>query len=134
MSKKKLIQKRLKKGRFYLVYDGSDSGHPGMIYWKNDNKNVYLCLTTGTTYNKNLIQLDHPTDSQTAISYANKRPFYGKRKDFGKKEMLDMRFNKEDKKNYLRKISEAEPRYSKNINRKDKRYLMRIRKKKKIKY
>ena len=134
MSKKKQMKNKLKKGRFYLVYDGSKSGHPGMIYWKNDNRNVYLCLTTGTTYNKNLIQLSHPTDGHTSVSYVNKRPFFGKRKDFGKIEMQDMRFNKEDKKNYLRKISVAKPRYSKNISRRDKRFLKRMQRKKNIIY
>lgn len=48
--------------------------------------------------------------------------------------MQDMRFNKEDKKNYLRKISTAKPRYSKNISRRDKRFLKRIQRKKNIIY
>ena len=56
------------------------------------------------------------------------------RKDFGKIEMQDMRFNKEDKKNYLRKISVAKPRYSKNISRRDKRFLKRMQRKKNIIY
>ena len=40
MSKKKIVNKRLLKGKFYVVHDGSASGHPGMIYWKQDKKNI----------------------------------------------------------------------------------------------
>ena len=35
MSKKK-IYKKIWKGRFYHIHEGSPTGHPGMIYWKND--------------------------------------------------------------------------------------------------
>lgn len=134
MSKKKIISKKLRKGRFYTVHDGSDNGHPGMIYWKNDKKNLYLSLTTGTSYTDNLISLKYPTDKDVQKSYANKRPFLGKRKDYGKNEYPNMKFHKRDKKTILRSISKKQPRYSKNISRKDKRYYLKVIKRKKIKY
>lgn len=49
MSKKKLVLKKLQKGKFYAVHEGSKKGHPGKLYWKNDNKNLYLFIKTGTT-------------------------------------------------------------------------------------
>lgn len=84
-----------------------------MIYWKNDKKNLYLSLTTGTSYNKDLLPLNAPTDSQVKMSYVNKKPFLGKRKDYGNKVLVDMKFSKLDKKMILHDISKAEPRYSK---------------------
>lgn len=134
MPKKTIFNKKLKKGRFYLVHEGSKTGHPGMIYWKNDNKNLYLALTTGTSYNKMLIRLYYPTAKNIKISYVNKKLFLGKRKDFGGIEKVNLKFNKKDKKMILREISKKEPRYSKNISRKDKNYFRRLRKKKCIKY
>ena len=132
---KKLVSiKRIRKGRFYLIHDGSKTGHPGMVYWKSDKKNIYLSLTTGTTHNKESISLRFPIDKTIKRSYVNKRPFLGRRKDYGSKEMQDMRFNKKDKKLILTKISKKEPRYSKNINRKAKRYFLKIKKKKCPKY
>lgn len=123
MPKKRITKKQLLKGRFYIVHDGSKSGHPGMIYWKNDNKNMYLSLTTGTTYNKDLITLSHPTDDSTKTSFVYQRPFLGKRKDYGNKILIGMRFHKKDKKIILHSVSIKEPRYSTNIGRKEKRYL-----------
>lgn len=134
MSKKKNIIRKLQKGRFYYVHEGSPTGHPGMIYWKNDKKNLYLSLTTGTSYNKDLLPLNAPTDSQVKMSYVNKKPFLGKRKDYGNKVLVDMKFSKLDKKMILHDISKAEPRYSKTLSRKDKRYFKKMRKKKNIKY
>ncbi len=134
MSKKKIINKKLRKGRFYLVHDGSKSGHPGMIYWKNDNKNLYLALTTETTYNKNLIKLHHKVSPNVKVSFVNKRPFLGKRKNFGDKSLIAIRFHKNDKKRVLRAISKKEPRYSTDITRKDKRYFKKRNKRKIIKY
>ena len=134
MSKKRIANKKLRKGRFYLVHDGSCHGHPGMIYWKSDRKNLYLSLTTGTSYNKDLIRLKKCTDSNVKESFVNKKPFLGKRKDYGSIEKLDMFFSKIDKKTILREISKREPRFSKSLSRKDKRLFKKISSRKKIKY
>ena len=134
MSKKKIVNKRLLKGKFYVVHDGSASGHPGMIYWKQDKKNLYLVIVTGTSYTKDLIKLIHPTDKNVKQSFIKKKPFLGKRKDFGSKEMKGMKFHKIDKKRVIREVSKKEPTYSNSIKRNDKRYFKRIRKKKIPKY
>ena len=38
--------KNIEVGKFYLVYDGSKTGHPGFIIWKDDLKNRYLVVLT----------------------------------------------------------------------------------------
>ena len=134
MSKKRIFNKKLRKGRFYLTHDGSEGGHPSMIYWKSDKHNLYLSLTTGTSYNKDLIRLKVPTDSITKKSYVNKRPFLGKRKDFGNKELSDMKFSKIDKRLILRIISKHGPRFSSSLSRKDKRLFIKLRRRKRIMY
>ena len=48
MSKKKKV-KPIIKGYFYHVHEGSETGHPGFVYWKSDRKNLYLLITTGTS-------------------------------------------------------------------------------------
>lgn len=133
MSKKKIVNKYLEKGRFYLVHDGSKSGHPALIFWKNDNRNLYLSIKTGTTYNKELIPIHYPTSKGIKRSYVNKKPFLGKRKDYFDKPLLDLKFNKIDR-FILLKVSLNNPKYSKSLSRKDIRYFKNIRKKKKIRY
>lgn len=134
MSKKIETKKKLRKGRFYTVHDGSETGHPGMIYWKNDNKNLYLSLLTGTSSTKDNKSLTEPTDCSIDESFIHRKPFLGKRKDYGNKELKGMSFSKIDKKKILRPISKKEPRLSKNINRKDKRFMKKLRRQKIPKY
>ena len=43
MSKKKIYNKHLEKGRFYLHSDGH-GGHPALLYKKRDKKNKYYVL------------------------------------------------------------------------------------------
>ena len=62
MSKKKPASKKLLKGKFYAVHEGSKHGHPGKLYWKNDQKNIYLFLKTGTTPTPDNIVLTVPTE------------------------------------------------------------------------
>lgn len=62
MARKKIVNKKLHKGRYYLHRDNSKVGfHPSYIYYKNDNKNQYklVCFTTSsgshrTRLNKNI--------------------------------------------------------------------------------
>ena len=128
MKKEKRIIKSLKKGRFYLIHDGSPPGHPSMILWKRDKKNLYLSIITGTSPNKDMIKLYFPTTIKIKKSFVHKRPFLGKRKDYGKKEMLDMKFNKKDKP-LVKVIAKKRPRLSKNISRKDLSNYKRVKKK-----
>ena len=42
MSKKKIYNKHLEKGRFYHRSDAK-GGHPAYLYEKSDKKNIYKC-------------------------------------------------------------------------------------------
>ena len=119
MEKLKKFDKKLLKGKFYTTYVGSHMGHPGMIYWKNDEKNLYLALTTDTSDGRHRTRLSVPTDNIVSKSYVYNRPFLGRRKDFGSKELVGMKFSKRDKKKIIRYISMQEPRYSSNLSKKD---------------
>ena len=44
MAKKIIYSKQIEKGRFYHIHEGSPTGHPGMVFWKNDKRNLYLFL------------------------------------------------------------------------------------------
>ena len=47
MSKKKIYNKHLEKGKFYIV-----NKHPGLIVLKNDKKNIYIAVITGTSQHR----------------------------------------------------------------------------------
>lgn len=64
MSKKELFNKHLEKGKFYSV-----NGHPGLIVHKNDNKNLYIAVVTGTTQRKHQTPLNHPTEDKVEHSF-----------------------------------------------------------------
>ena len=57
MSKKKMFKKHLEKGKFYVV-----NKHPGLIVLKNDRKNIYIALVTGTSRHRHQTKLKHPTE------------------------------------------------------------------------
>ena len=130
MSKKKLVLKKLKKGKFYAVHEGSRRGHPGKLYWKNDNKNLYLFIKTGTTPSPDNIILVVPTEKGVKKSYVYKRPMLAKRKDVGS-ELIGMAFSKADKKK-IKAISLRDFNETMSISRRDRRYMKRLRKKPKI--
>ena len=92
ISKKKYYSKKLKRGKFYSV-----KGHPGMIFRKNDKKNSYEAIVTGTTSGRHMTELSVPTEECVPVSYVKNRPVKGRRKHFGSKELKGMRFSKSDK-------------------------------------
>ena len=92
MSKKKVYNKHLEKGKFYSV-----NKHPGLIVKKNDRKNFYLAVITGTTKRKHQTQLSHPTEEGIKASYINNRPVQGHRKHFGSKWLRGMKISSEDR-------------------------------------
>ena len=92
MSKKKIYNKHLEKGRFYSV-----NKHPGLIVSKNDKKNIYIAVVTGTTKRKHQTMLTHPTESKVKVSYVNNRPVQGRRKHFGSKVLKGMKIHSEDR-------------------------------------
>ena len=92
MSKKKIYNKRLKKGKFYSV-----NKHPGLIVFKNDRKNTYIAVVTGTTKHKHQTKLIHSTETKVQVSYVNNRPVLGRRKHFGSKELIGMKIHSDDR-------------------------------------
>ena len=127
MSKKKIYNKHIQKGRFYHIHEGSPSGHPGMIYWKNDKNNLYLALTTDSSIGEHRTKLSAPTSKEVKHSFVYNRPTLSKRKDIGSKYMF-MRFSKKDKA-ILRVISRRQFRESQSIKSKDRRYIKKLKKK-----
>ena len=127
MSKKKPASKKLLKGKFYAVHEGSKHGHPGKLYWKSDQKNIYLFLKTGTTPAPDNIVLTVPTEKGVKRSYVYKKPILTKRKDVGS-EFPNMRFGKADKP-LLREISKRDFAETRSVGRKDRRYVKRMKKK-----
>ena len=92
MSKKHKYNKHLEKGKFYVV-----NKHPGLIVFKNDKKNIYIAVVTGTSQHKHQVKLKHPTERRVKVSYVCSRPVKGKRKHFGSKELVGMRIHPDDR-------------------------------------
>lgn len=92
MSKKKIYNKHLEKGRFYIV-----NKHPGLIVLKNDKKNIYIAVVTGTSRHRHQTKLSHPTEKGVKESFVNNRPVQGKRKHFGSKELIGTRIHPDDR-------------------------------------
>lgn len=114
------------KGKFRHIHEGSPTGHPGMVYWKNDKRNLYLAFTTDSSAGTHRTILSKPTSSNVKHSYVNKRPLLAKRKDFGS-EYNNMKFSKEDR-TLLKVISRRKYRESPSIKSKDRRYLKKMKK------
>lgn len=108
-----------------MVHDGSKSGHPGKIVWKNDKMNLYLAVVTGTTYDQHKLRLKHPTDKSTSVSYVDRRSFIGRRRDFGNKELVGMKFHKDDK-SIIKVIEQRKPIYSQSFKRRKKHKKRRV--------
>ena len=116
--------KVIEVGKFYLIYDGSKTGHPGFIVWKNDVENRYLVIRTESDKKgfvskrdlkrQHLLDLKQPTDSSIVKSYIRSRPLMCKRKDIGSKELIGMSFSNEDIKIVLM-VSKRKPNYTKSF-------------------
>ena len=97
--------KRIEVGKFYFIHDGSKTGHPGYVVWKDDEANRYLVVITESDKSGNaskremdkrhLTDLDHLTDDQVVKSYIKKRLMLCKRRDIGK-ELIRMKFHSDD--------------------------------------
>lgn len=114
--------KNIEVGKFYFIHDGSKTGHPGFVVWKDDEKNLYLVIKFGTTSNDNNFSFGRPVGDKTTMSFVYKKMFLGKRKDFDRRVLKDMHISNEEVGILLKKISMQNPTWSTNINRKDKRY------------
>ena len=117
--------KNIEVGKFYLIHDGSKTGHPGFVIWKNDIYNLYLFIKVGTTKNNNNEILKESLSNDKATHYIYKRPFLGKRKDFGSKVFKDMLVS-EELKSLADIISKTNPVESQSINRKDRYHFKKL--------
>lgn len=126
MANQKII-KNIQKGKFYHIHEGSPSGHPGMVYWKSDKRNLYLAITTDSSDGEHRTLLTTSTSSDVQHSYVYNRPTLAKRRDIGG-QYQKMSFNKNDK-NLLRAISIKKYRETKSIKSKDRRYIKKLKRK-----
>lgn len=122
MTRKKLVQKHIEKGRFYHFHEGSKSGHPGKVYWKNDNKNLYLAITVGTSNGSHRTKIT-PTSKNVQQSFVHSRPLLAKRKDIGSRR-YDVEILKKDK-DLIKAVIRRNYRESPSIKAKDRRYMKR---------
>ncbi len=106
-------------GKFYLVFEGSSSGHPGYIIWKNDEHNLYLAIKFGTTPNKDNKKLNCSLRQGDKENYVFSKLFLGKRKNIGKNELAEMNIAKEKLDDVLRTIDFLNFTWSPDINSKD---------------
>ena len=106
-------------GKFYLIFEGSKTGHPGYIIWKNDDHNLYLAIKFGTSPNKNNTKLNLSLRKDDKENLVYNKLFLGKRKNIGKKELSEMNISDEKLKNILTNLDFLNPSYSPDINSKD---------------
>ena len=118
--------KNIEIGKFYFIHDGSKTGHPGLIVWKDDLNNLYIAIKFGSTANSHNFPLGRAVGKGIKQSFIYKRAFLGKRKDYSGAVLNDMSVSKEDYKMILNKVDLINLISSKNINRKDKRYIKKL--------
>ena len=125
----KKTTKNIEVGNFYLIHDGSKTGHPGLVVWKDDLANLYLLIKFGSTKNDDNKTFPYKI-SNAKTNYIYKRPFLAKRKDIGKEWRFDFELSSEANIIVL-EIKNNLPVCSKNINRKDRRFFSLVVKKEK---
>ena len=118
--------KVIEVGKFYFVHDGSKTGHPGFVIWKDDEANRYLVIRTDSDKpgaitkeqkgEKHLTKLKYPTEEKVVNSYVHNRPMMCKRKDIGSKELVGMHFHKDDL-DLINEISKRNPEYTPTFNK-----------------
>ena len=118
--------KVIEVGKFYLIHDGSKTGHPGYIIWKDEIQNIFLAIKFGTTPNLKNLKLSHPISTNIKATYVYKKPFLGKRKDFGSKSFNDMFLTKKDINYIMNVVNFGSPIESANIRSLDRRNYRRL--------
>lgn len=97
MSKKIIVNKKIKKGFFYLHND-KNGGHPALIIWKNDNKNIYVAILFTHVNGPNRIPLNkNINQNHEETTYVHTRPIICKRRELSKKRLDLFKVNKADK-------------------------------------
>ncbi len=97
--------KNIEVEKFYFIHDGSETGHPGLVVWKDDEINRYLVVRFDRDKQgeipkklrgvKHITELKHSTDEKIINSYARNRPMLCKRKDIGFP-MVDLKIHPDD--------------------------------------
>lgn len=116
--------KTIEVGKFYLVFEGSKNGHPGLIVWKNDDHNLYLAIKFGTSANKNNRSINFSLREGDKENLVYNKLFLGKRKNIGKNELTEMKISEDKLKELLVNLDLLNPSNSPDINSKD-RYQFR---------
>ena len=97
MSKKKLYSKHLEKGRFYIHSDGH-SGHPALLYKKNDKKNKYFIVLFTSSFGPKRKELKHSIEPiKVKKSYVHNTPKIVKRRELGSFPLKELKIHKDDK-------------------------------------
>ena len=97
MSKKKIYNKHLEKGRFYLHSD-SHGGHPALLYKKRDRKNEYYVVIFTSSPGLKRTRLKHSIEPiKIKVSFVHNVPSKSKRRDLNSRELKGIKINKEDK-------------------------------------
>ena len=97
MSKKKIYNKHLEKGRFYIHSDGH-GGHPALLYKKSDKKNIYFIVVFTSSpgpKRKRLKQSIEPI--KIKVSFVHNTPKISSRRELGRNHMNGLKIDKEDK-------------------------------------
>ena len=97
MSKKRLFNKHLLKGKFYVHGDGH-GGHPALLYKKRDQKNKYYLVIFTSSPGPKRKRLKHSIEpSKTAMSFVHNTPKISKRRDIKSTPMENIHISKDDK-------------------------------------
>ena len=113
--------KRLEVGKFYFIHDGSKTGHPGYLVWKDDEANRYLFVrfdsdkfdvekTKKQRGVKHITKLKHPTSDKVMNSYVHNRPMICRKKDIGT-ELRYLHISSEDVE-IIKNISIGKPEFA----------------------
>ena len=97
MSKKKIYNKHLERGRFYIHSDGH-GGHPALLFKKSDKKNTYFVIVFTSSPGPKRIKLKHSIELiKVRVSFVHNTPSKSKRRDLGSRPLEGIKINKEDK-------------------------------------
>ena len=119
--------KIIEVGKFYLIFDGSRTGHPGFVVSINKILNQFLVIRIdsdkpGETTKiqrgvRHITKLKHATSSNVLNSYVKNRPTLCKKKDIGSKELIGIAFHQDDLP-LIKEISKRNPEYSRSFKKK----------------
>ena len=121
------MNKLIEVGKFYFVHDGSKTGHPCLIIWKDDKANRYLVVRFDSDKRgdipktdrgiRHITKLKHCTDENVVASYIRNRPMLCKRKDFGSIDLSHMKIHPDDF-DKIDAVSKKEPEFSQSFKKK----------------